>query len=57
MKQENRQLRERISKAQTPEEIAELLVEGDAFTEATGSTRRKWQKAAKRRLSAMEDRE
>lgn len=55
MKQENRQLRERISKARTPEQIAELLLEGDSYTEATGSTRRKWQKAAKRRIKEMED--
>ncbi len=55
MKHQTKFLRDRIRQADSPEKIAQLLAEGDTFLHASEKTRRKWRKAAKARLAAMED--
>ncbi len=56
MKHQFKSLLERIKHAETPEEIASLLAKGDTeYSWASGSTQRRWHRAAKQRLEAMED--
>tara|TARA_Y100001951_G_scaffold100039_1_gene102872 strand:- start:562 stop:774 length:213 start_codon:yes stop_codon:yes gene_type:complete len=46
-------LKERIANARTSKEVDGFLKEGEGFKEASDSTRRRWQRAAKAALKGM----
>lgn len=48
-------LRERIKSAESAEEIAALLKEGEGYQYASNETRRRWIKAAKERREELSE--